>query len=410
MPGRVRRPDPLSTHEPAEEAGRRPAPSGGLAMLQQTAGNRAVAALVAQRAPAAAQAPVAGPQAPAPWWPQGPTVARKQNSTPLAQYVAWVKEVEAAYPGKAEVIHRLRRLYYSNFVAGAPGGAKGMNPSGTAGPKFDKAIDGDDAVVPMTSPPVSQAALNGLFATDNVVTPAGETLDPAHFLPALDLALQGASTLGGGLQEVSGAPLTGVFTWTGDLASWFVDWSDHKKKNPAANDIALLNARMNSKVSMEDLLSDMDAQIMVKSEVAVNDHWQDGGSPDFPGTMVRDRSLNRPLSDILQSFYGTPAGQPARPNVPNRFARFVQAAVPAIPYRIPDPTKPHEVRLAADARKAIHAALYAAAEALFEGSNIITRPGTPDALDDYPHILTEITRRFHEYLEKGLANGSAPWP
>lgn len=403
MPGRVRKPEPLSTHDDAPSESRAAAASPhGLLELQQVAGNRAVTTLVAQLAPAAAQAP-----APPSWWPNGPTGVRKQQATPLAQYIAWVKDVEAAYSSREDVVHRLRRLIYSDFVANAPG--KNMNPSGGAGPKFDTAIAGDDSVVPMTSPPVSQAALNGLFATDTIVTPAGESLDPTHFLPALDLALQGPSKVGGGLEAVSGAPLTGVFTWTGDLSSWFVDWIDQKKNNPTAGDIPLLLTRVNAKVSMDDLLSDMDAQIMVKSDVTVNDRWESTGSPDFPGSMVLDRSLNRPLSAILQSFYGTPAA-PSTPATPNRFVRFVKAAVPAIPHQTPDPKKPHEVRLASDAETAIYEAIYAAAEALLEGSKIIRRVGTPDALEDNTHVVKEIARRFRVYLEKGLATGSAPWP
>ena len=71
---------------------------------------------------AGAGARAAGPTT-SPWWPNGPTVARKQKATPIDQYVAWLKEVETAYGGdRSEVVHRMRRLYYSSHVATAPEG------------------------------------------------------------------------------------------------------------------------------------------------------------------------------------------------------------------------------------------------------------------------------------------------
>ncbi|MFG1605089.1 hypothetical protein [Actinoplanes sp. NPDC049265] len=401
MPGRLRKPVPLSTHDEIPAAGRPRPAARGLLELQQTAGNQAVTSLVAQRAPAPPHT------APPPWWPNGPTVARKGQTATLAQYVSWVKQVEAAYPGREEVVHRLRRLYYSDFVAKAP--AKGMNPSPSAGPRFDTLIEGNDTPAPMTSPPVSLAALNGLFETDTVTTPAGESIDPTHFLPALDLALQGPSTTGSTLETVSGAPLTGVFTWTGDLGSWFVDWADQKKNNPKANDFQLLTSRAGAKVSIDDLLADLDAQATVKADVTTKVTVHDSGAPEIPPAIQVDRSLNRPLSDILQSLYGTPAA-PNAAGTPNRFVRFVKAAVPAIPHVVPDPKKPHEVRLAADAEAKIYDAVYAAAEALLEGNRTITRIGTPAALDQNPHVVKEIARRFRVYLEAGLAGGSATWP
>ena len=34
----------------------------------------------------------------------------------------------------------------------------------------------------------------------------------------------------------------------------------------------------------------------------------------------------------------------------------------------------------------------------------------PDALEDNEHVVHEIARRFHAFLEAGLATGNAPWP
>jgi hypothetical protein len=355
--------------------------------------------------------PAAGP-ATSPWWPDGPTVVRKQKATPIDDYVAWLREVETAYGGdRSEVVHRMRRLYYSSHVATAP---KGMNPSGSAGPKFNRLIAGSDAPPPLTSPPLSLTALNGLFETDSIQTGAGESLDPTHIFAALNLELQGASKTGAGLEAVSGSPLTGVFTWTGDLGSWFIDWIDQKKAKPAEDDIALLLARVNNKVSLDDLLSDMDAQIMVKSEVTTTVTTTPAPPIGMEPEVRIESTLNRPLSEILGSWYGKPAagGSTALTSNPaqQRFARFVKSAVPRIPYDTPDPSKPDEIRLTGAAETALFDAIYATCETFLEGSNTLTRIGTPDALEDGEHVVHEIARRFHAFLQAGLSAGTAPWP
>jgi outer membrane protein OmpA-like peptidoglycan-associated protein len=374
--------------------------------------NRRASIYVAPSQPAATPAtPAAGPVT-SPWWPDGPTVPRKQKATPIGQYVTWLREVETAYGGdRSEVVHRMRRLYYSSHVATAP---KGMNPSGSAGPKFDQLIAGNDSPPPLTSPPLSLTALNGLFETDTIQTVAGESLDPTHIFAALDLELQGASTLGGGLEVVSGSPLTGVFTWTGDLGSWFIDWIDQKKLKPGDDDIALLLSRVNSKVSLDDLLSDMDAQVMVKDEVTTTITTTPTPVIGIEPDVSIESTLDRPLSEILDSWYGKPAAgggaAPASNPAQQRFVRFVKSAVPRIPHETPDPSKPDEIRLAGDAEEALYDAIYATCETFLEGSNTLTRIGTPDALEDNEHVVHEIARRFHAFLEAGLATGNAPWP
>jgi outer membrane protein OmpA-like peptidoglycan-associated protein len=355
-----------------------------------------------------APVPVPTPESPveSPWWPNGPTVARKQKTTPIDQYVAWVREVEAVHGDREDVVHRLRRLYYSTHAARGP---KELNPSGNAGPRFDRLIAGGQPA-PLTSPPLSLEALNGLFETDAIQTAAGETLDPTHIFAALDLQLQGPSALGGGLQTISGAPLAGVFTWTGDLGSWFIDWLAQKKKDPAADDIALLLSRVNNKVSLDDLLSDMDAQIMVRNEVTTRVEVTPVPPIGIEPEVDIISTLNRPVSDILHSYYGAGAGAGAANPARERFVRFVKAANPRIPYETPDPAKPLEITLAADAEEALFDALYATCEMFLEGDRTVTRIGTPDELEDNEHIVREIARRFRAFLEAGLATGSAPWP
>ncbi len=352
--------------------------------------------------------PVPTPESPveSPWWPDGPTVARKKKLTPIDQYVAWVREVEAIYGDREDVVHRLRRLYYSTHAARGP---EELNPSGGAGPKFDRLIAGGQPA-PLTSPPLSLDALNGLFETDAIQTAAGETLDPTHVFAALDLQLQGASALGGGLEMVSGAPLAGVFTWTGDLGSWFIDWLAQKKEKPTEDDIALLLSRVNNKVSLDDLISDMDAQIMVRNEVTTRVEVTPTPVIGIEPEVDIISTLNRPVSDILHSYYGAGAGAGSANPARERFVRFVKAAIPRIPYETPDPAKPLEITLGGDAEEAIFDALYATCEMFLEGDRTVTRIGTPDALEDNEHIVREIARRFRAFLEAGLATGNAPWP
>ncbi|MEU4419925.1 OmpA family protein [Actinoplanes sp. NPDC024001] len=313
--------------------------------------------------PAAASA---GPVA-SPWWTNGPTVVRKQNVTPLGQYVTWVREVEQVYTDRGDVIRRLRRLYYSTFTAGPP---KPMNPSGSLGPTFDWLIAGPDQMPPLTSPPVSLATLNGLFGTNAIRTPAGESLDPSHIFAALDVTVNGASGLGGVVEIGGSTPLTGVFTWTGDLSSWFVDWPAEKRKKPEDSDISVLLSIVNRKVSLDDLLSDMDAQIMVASETTTS--YDVIPTVDGPPYVSIRNTLDRPPSEILQSYYGTPTGSgPKTPGSgPQRFARFVKAAVPRIPYVIPDPTKPLEIMLAPDAEEKIYDEIYDAAKVLLKSDEL----------------------------------------
>ena len=350
--------------------------------------------------PAPGESPVESP-----WWPNGPTIARKVNSTPLAQYVAWVREVEAVYGDREDVVSRLRRLYFSEFVARAP---EGMNAAPVAGPRFDQLIAGAESAAPMTSPPLSLTALDGLFGTDTVRTPAGESIDPSHIMPALDLELQGASVIGKGGGVVGGVDLLGLFTWTGDLGAWFVEWMDQKRAQPGADDMKLLLSCVSIRTSLDDLLSDMDAQIMAENEVTTAVSTTPAPATAMEPIETITTTLNRPLSDTLESYYGA-AGQATPSPDRLRFGRFVQAAVPHIPHITRDPSKPLEIGLAPNAEEEIYEAVYATTELLIEGEAALI-PGTPDVLEDNDRLVREIARRFHAFLETGLTTGSATWP
>ena len=95
-----------------------------------------------------------------------------------------------------------------------------------AGGKDDAPIDS----LAIDSLAIGTIALDGLFETDTVRTLTGESLDPGHILAALDVAQSGVTTkaeVGAALYDT---PWTGVVTWTGDLASWLVEWSQQMRR------------------------------------------------------------------------------------------------------------------------------------------------------------------------------------
>ena len=146
----------------------------------------------------------------------GPVTARKSVQHDLASFVHWIGVVEMAYgPDKQAILQRLRRLYYSSY-------------SGKAGAKFDQAIAGQAGAgsgPPLDMLHIGASTLDMLFETDTVRTLTGDILDPAHILAAIDVRLSGVTTKAGVAEAAYDAPWTGIVTWTGDLASWFVEWS-----------------------------------------------------------------------------------------------------------------------------------------------------------------------------------------
>jgi hypothetical protein len=420
----MRSPSHSASHQPD-------APEASVLALQRAAGNRAVSRLItttgggamlrqAAVTTTAGEAAAEAPAEPEPrWWPKGPTVDRKSQTVSLSDFVGWVQEVEKAHGDRKEVVKRLRRLYYSSFV------------KSRVGTRFDQLIAGDTERAPLTTPPVSLDALNGLFGTDTITTPKGDAVDPSHIFTMLDTSLSQPSTLGKGLETVSGTPVKGIVTWTGDLGSWFVDFVDQKAKKekkpkgkPAVkltkeDEIALLMSRVNQKVARDDILGDMDAQAIARGYVTqkfVEKETFDKDLHRMQKEVVRAGiELDKPVSEILTAYYGeaepkASADPREEPIEKRRFPLFVQAAVPSIPNEVPDPARPLEVKLASGAQTAIYKAIRDAAEVLMEGSAIVTRAGTPDALDEGDHVVRHIANLFFTFLETGLKSGDAEWP
>lgn len=408
--------------------GARPAPVDAppsamtLLWLQRRVGNAAVTGLV-NGGPAVVQRGGAGGRGtdrPGAKWPYGPISTRKSMQHTLAEYLGWVKEVEAGYGrDKQAVLQRLRRLYYRATTGGA-GGAAGAN--------FDRVIAPQAGAEgePLDTTRVSAAALDGLYETDGIVLPGGQQVDQTHILAGLDTAVAGVTTEAGAAAAIYDVPWTGIVTWTGDLASWFVEWLHQRKlRDDAAaarptteateagpvnetpmpgdpHDGQLLLEVGKSKTAKDDLLGDMDAQNLAAGHVrrSTADSVKADGRPVRHANVATE--LDAPVSAILETYYGRPAaGQPDAP-VSHRFADFVRSAAPPIPHETRGSTV---VSLAAGAEEAIY-------QAVRNTVMLLIQHGTKDRSEPWlahDAQLREIARRYTTFLAAGLAGGDAPW-
>ncbi|HEV8545576.1 MAG TPA: hypothetical protein VGQ64_04750 [Candidatus Limnocylindrales bacterium] len=352
-------------------------------------------------------------------WPYGPISARKSATHPLATYIGWIKDVERGYgPDKQMVLQRLRRLHYSGW-------------SGKAGAKFDKVIEtiaGAEGE-PLTIPQAPAAAVDGLYETDNVVTPDGKTLDPGHILAALDLKVAGSSWKAEMGEVAAGTTMLGVLTWAGDLASWWLEWVTQAKKiheaprpeptGPAtdegppderggdpAMDIGLWETIGRSKASKEDLLGDMDAQVLAQTSTRKST----AESVKREKRIIRDANigteLTAPVSKLLEDYYGTSQKAAATAPSANRFASFVRLASPRIPFQEGESGNVPWMQLAPDAEEEIRKAVENVAF-LFVGQGTSMDPH--ETLRTSGFRIKDIAKRFAAFLNEGLKNGDAAW-
>jgi hypothetical protein len=371
------------------------------ATVQRSAGNQTKAAN-----PRASTRPGAA-------WPLGPITDSKSREHDLTTYLRWVKEVEHAYGSDSQaVLQRLRRLYYSAY-------------GGPLGEQFDAVIaeQGGADGVPLNSLMISFEALDGLYETGTVRTPTGDVIDVSHLLAVLDVKTAGASGRAMAAEPIFDVRMSGVLSWTGDLAWWFVQWVEKRHEldatpstEPATEagppnelgggwpvaDFALLNELANTKASQDDLLGDMDGTVLAEENV----RRSTVESVRAQGRPIRNRNvdteLSMPVSSLLEQYYfGTGVGKPARSH--QRFQNFVRRASPPIPHTT---TSTGAVVLSADAEMAIYTAIGNTARLFLSRLT----PDASDPLTRHQPILREIARRFARFLETGLAKGNAPWP
>ncbi|WP_066953303.1 peptidoglycan-binding domain-containing protein [Streptomyces lushanensis] len=358
----------------------------------------------------AATARIGRPE-PARRWPYGPTALRcghngrhkgehKGYTLDLDTYLALLRraEIDPAVPGQERFPHttvqRLRLLYYGQRVGNS---------------LFDRVLDTDPRLrdSPMTTDRYPQDLLDQLFRTGPVLVGGRDRspVDVSHIWVLADRRLNGLSTL----SHVAGlflADVTGLLSWMGDLASWWIAFNDRRIKarlaavaagRPVTDpvftepmDEASLEAGPRAwlaegaaRCDIDDLLGDIDAMVLM---------------PEF-GRLRRDTST--PIADLLAAYYGLNdrPDDRAHPHVDNRFHLFVQRASPEIPHEPVDKDNPTSgVRLAPDAGDRIRSLLKSAI-----GSTLLTV-----RLSKSSHHAT--ARRAFPEIDPLVVPPTAPFP
>lgn len=200
-----------------------------------------------------------------------------------------------------------------------------------------------------------------------------------------------------------GVDLSGMLTWVGDLASWFVEWNVRRRTDPGVDLIALAA----TKVDKDDLLGDMDGQVLAHEQTTMRSYVAPtGGGMAMPITVV---SPDAPLSALLRAYYGEAASAASGDgNRSNRFHHFVARATPRIPHRVTR-ASPLQVALDERAQGTVAAAVREQARFFIDHSYQQDGPHAGD-VDDHAERIDEIARRFLTFLATGLATGDAPWP
>ena len=321
-------------------------------------------------------------------WPYGPITKHKSATHDLFDYYMWVRIVERAYgPDKQQVLQRLRRVYYSGYSG------KGEYDSVIAH------LEGTGGDAPLDARLIPLDVIDSLYETNVLRLPDGELIDVSHVLTALDTKTAGLTDKAGGAEGLYGVDWMGVVTWAGDLASWFVNWID-KRPDPSP-------ASSRAAAQKVDLISDMDGQILaaekvrpatietIKAEHRILEH----------SNVVSE--LSKPVSVILNDYFGIGMGTAQPPNLKNRFAAFVRVASPPIPHRSAHGGGSGAITLTGDAEEAIYNALRGTARLLIE-------KGHPDGsgeqvVSQNEAKLHEVARQFTQFLRTGLAASDAAW-
>lgn len=356
------------------------------------------------------------------WWEGPDCLARESKAyvADIADYVAWVRDVERHVKDPDETAQRLRLLHYGRTAGNA---------------MFDKVLDTTAekwSAAPLTTAHGAQESIDGLMRTGLVVSrpspvsaPRPE-VDVSHVWVAADAELNGFAWMGHGLSGLS--EKWGAISWTGDLASWWSGYNDRR--------LDAIEAALAAKTTWSEPVD--------PAGLATPTGWLDGAAGrstvddlfgDMDGLVLRPEIASlpatpTPFADLLESYYG-----PSAPRVPsdlhcdNRFHLFVRRARPAIPHTV-DGTG--AVTLDAGAHAAIRVAVTQAVRALLLASReanhrafvkraavwgvqplvdrglvrtaIVASLG--DVLSPWGRaMMDEVARRFTEFLAAGLRNG-----
>jgi len=256
-------------------------------------------------------------------WAYGPICfagERKAYVTRLDTYTGWVGEVDDRFKNSNASAQRIRMLYYGRAT--------------NVLPLFDSLLNSDPSWVdqPLTRDDISAAALDGLIGTGwirvaEVDGGPSHYVDPSHVWILLDRALNGQTWLAGEIDAVDSA--VGLFSWTGDLASWWTEYNDHKlcdRKQALDNNqtwtespsdprpATWLKEGQATRCALDDIFGDMDA-IVLSNEAMLEIN---GGMP-----------LGAVISTYYDPTFVTDPADKRALRVINRFHLFVKHALPA---------------------------------------------------------------------------------
>jgi Domain of unknown function (DUF4157) len=326
-------------------------------------------------------------------WPYGPITKHKSATHDLYDYVLMVKHVEHTTGlDKQSVLQQLRRLYYSSY---------------SGKPQYDEVIAeqgaGGNSQTPLDTRRIGLTAIDGLYETNVLRLPDGELIDVSHVLAALDVKTSGLTHKAAMAEGPIGIKWLGVLTWAGDLASWMANYIKDDRKSPEGPPPPADPAPQ--KV---DLISDMDAQILAEENVRPSTPESRKAERRVYRGQNIDTELSKPVSEILEDYYGIGKGTAQPPNLRNRFTAFVRIAAPPIPHKSAKPDGSGPITLTADAPDAIYDAIYNTARLLVVYGTAYSYG--EDVLKLYTGHFREVARRFAQFLTTGLEKGDATWP
>jgi len=254
-------------------------------------------------------------------WAYGPICfagERKAYVTRVGSYSGWIDEVDKHFMDLKSTVQRIRMMYYGKAV---------------------KAIETLDELIkvnsswadyPLTRGDVSASTMDGLIGTGWVNTGAGvdprRFVDMSHGWVLMDHELNKQTIEADLIDEM--APVIGLMSWTGDLASWWTEYSDRKgcaieaqgaafTESPTdlAKPTEWLMAGQATRCALDDIYGDMDGFVLA---FEASNHWSAG-------------ELAQKISDYYDSTKNTNPTNKAFPHSDNRFHLFVT-------YALPDPT------------------------------------------------------------------------
>jgi hypothetical protein len=344
-------------------------------------------------------------------WPRGPRGPALASVIPVSAYLELAAPVELAAETVGGAVRSLRRTRASVHVR--------LPDMRRLGRRLDELLAGNPADEPLAWSDAVPAAAVDELATVGFVSAAGAQppIELGRLLAGVDAALTGASNLGLTGARLTATSASGLATWLGDLAAWFVEWDRRRAAAERTGDswdpAVGLDEAQRAMAPVEALLGAIDGQILGAYYGATVFYEYD--DPDDAGGLEPGIHIQRarPLREAATLYYlgpATPEPSVEEPRVKHRFALFARHASPAIAgpeLASLDDTVAGYVRRAA--------ALF-----IYHGSRrrwVETDP-TPtveravERVEEQAEAAAEIGRRFATFVRTGIETGEPPpaWP